>query len=42
MDDWPGPGNGFVEFTIEPGQGSVEVGNNLVKAQVVKSQSTFF
>ena len=41
MDDWPGPGSGFVEFTIEPGQGSVEVGNNLVKAQVVKSQSTF-
>ena len=41
MEDWPGPGNGFVEFTIEPGQGSVEVGNNLVKAQVVKSQSTF-
>lgn len=41
MEDWPGPGSGFVEFTIEPGQGSVEVGNNLVKAQVVKSQSTF-
>ncbi len=41
MEDWPGPGSGFVEFTIDPGQGSVEVGNNLVKAQVVKSQSTF-
>ena len=41
MEDWPGPGSGFVEFTIEPGQGAVEVGNNLVKAQVVKSQSTF-
>lgn len=41
MEDWPGPGSGFVEFTIEPGQGSLEVGNNLVKAQVVKSQSTF-
>ncbi len=41
MEDWPGPGSGFVEFTIEPGQGSIEVGNNLVKAQVVKSQSTF-
>ena len=41
MEDWPGPGSGFIEFTIEPGQGSVEVGNNLVKAQVVKSQSTF-
>lgn len=40
-EDWPGPGFGSVEFVVNPGEGAMKVGANLVKAQVVKSQSNF-
>lgn len=39
--DWPGPGFGTVEFTIDTGEGAISVANKLVKANVVKSQSAF-
>ena len=39
--DYPGPGTGKVEFTVESGEGPAEIGNNLVKADVVKSQAAF-
>lgn len=39
--DWPGPGFGMVEFTIDTGEGAISVANKLVKANVVKSQSAF-
>lgn len=39
--DYPGPGSGKVEFTVESGEGPAEVGNKLVKARVVKSQGAF-
>lgn len=39
--DWPGPGFGTVEFTIDTGEGAISVANKLVKENVVKSQSAF-
>ena len=39
--DYPGPGTGKVEFTVESGEGPAEIGNNLVKADVVKSQASY-
>lgn len=39
--DYPGPGTGKVEFTVESGEGPAEIGEKLVKADVVKSQAAF-
>ncbi|RBQ00153.1 endolytic transglycosylase MltG [Bifidobacterium xylocopae] len=39
--DWPGPGSGSVEFTVESGQGTDRIASNLVKADVVKSADAF-
>ncbi|BDR54584.1 hypothetical protein KIMH_06950 [Bombiscardovia apis] len=39
--DWPGPGSGSVEFSIETGQGADLIARNLVKAGVVKSSEAF-
>lgn len=41
IDDWPGPGEGSVSFTVENGEGVLKIGAKLVKAHIVKSQSTF-
>ncbi|TPF97023.1 hypothetical protein EP30_04895 [Bifidobacterium sp. UTCIF-39] len=39
--DYPGPGSGDVEFTVETGQNSVQIGDNLEKAGIVKSSAAF-
>lgn len=39
--DYPGPGSGAVEFTVESGEGPAEIGDKLVKADVIKSQGAF-
>ena len=39
--DWPGPGYGSVEFTVDTGEGAITVAEKLVKANVVKSQAAF-
>ncbi|PJM73016.1 hypothetical protein CS006_07155 [Bifidobacterium primatium] len=39
--DYPGPGSGNVEFTVENGQSSVDIGDNLEKQGIVKSSMAF-
>ncbi|PWG60787.1 endolytic transglycosylase MltG [Bifidobacterium catulorum] len=39
--DYPGPGSGSVEFTVENGQNSVQIGDSLTKAGIVKSSVAF-
>lgn len=41
LEDWPGPGEGSVVFSVEDGQGAVEIGDRLVKANVIRSQALF-
>ena len=41
MADWPGPGFGSVEFTVDTGEGAMVIGSKLVKAGIVKSQAAF-
>ncbi len=39
--DWPGPGFGAVEFTVDTGEGAITIAEKLVKANIVKSQAAF-
>ncbi len=39
--DYPGPGEGTVLFTVEQGQDATTIGENLVKAEVIKSAISF-
>ncbi|NMM98191.1 endolytic transglycosylase MltG [Bifidobacterium olomucense] len=39
--DYPGPGDGEVQFTVAEGEGAVEVANNLLKAEIIKSTAAF-
>lgn len=39
--DYPGPGYGEVEFTVDDGQSAAEVAQNLVEADVIKSAAAF-
>ncbi|OZG49970.1 endolytic transglycosylase MltG [Bombiscardovia coagulans] len=39
--DWPGPGNGSVEFSVQSGQGADIIAHNLTQAEVVKSSQAF-
>lgn len=39
--DYPGPGDGSVDFTVQSGQGAGEIAENLVKANIVKSAAAF-
>ncbi|MDF7663911.1 endolytic transglycosylase MltG [Bifidobacterium sp. ESL0763] len=41
MPDYPGPGYGEVQFTINTGEGTEHIAKRLVRAQVVKSATTF-
>lgn len=41
IQDYPGPGSGSVAFTVENGQGAVQVAQNLVDQDIVKSQAAF-
>lgn len=41
IEDWAGPGEGEVSFTVEQGQGGDVIAENLVKAGVVKSVAAF-
>ncbi|PLS24147.1 endolytic transglycosylase MltG [Bifidobacterium imperatoris] len=41
VEDYPGPGYGEVSFTVEDGQGAVEIAKNLLKADVIKSTDAF-
>lgn len=40
-DDYPGPGSGSVEVTIDVGETGAEIGQSLVDADVVKSLAAF-
>lgn len=40
-DDYPGPGSGSVEVTIDVGETGAEIGQSLVDADVVKSVAAF-
>lgn len=39
--DYPGPGYGEVDFTVDDGQGAAEIAQNLVEADVIKSAAAF-
>lgn len=39
--DYEGPGEGSVSFTIESGQGALQVAKNLVAQDIIKSQEAF-
>lgn len=41
IEDYPGPGYGEVSFTVEEGQGAVEIADGLLKAEVIKSAEAF-
>lgn len=41
IEDYTGPGDKEVTFTVESGQGAVEIAENLVKAKIVKSAAAF-
>ena len=41
VEDYPGPGDTDVAFTVKQGEGIMEVGANLVQQQIVKSADTF-
>lgn len=41
IEDYTGPGDKEVTFTVESGQGAAEIAENLVKAKIVKSAGAF-
>ena len=41
IEDYTGPGDKKVTFTVESGQGAAEIAENLVKAKIVKSAAAF-
>lgn len=41
IEDYMGPGDKEVTFTVESGQGAAEIAENLVKAKIVKSAAAF-
>lgn len=41
VDDYPGPGEGRVAFTVESGQGVAEIAEGLQRADVIKSVDAF-
>lgn len=41
VDDYPGPGEGDVAFTVESGQGVAEIAEGLQRADVIKSVDAF-
>lgn len=41
VDDYPGPGDGDVAFTVESGQGVAEIAEGLRRADVIKSVDAF-
>ena len=41
IEDYTGPGDKEVTFTVESGQGAAEIAENLVKAEIVKSAAAF-
>lgn len=41
IEDYTGPGDREVTFTVESGQGAAEIAENLVKAKIVKSAAAF-
>lgn len=41
IEDYTGPGDKEVTFTVEFGQGAAEIAENLVKAKIVKSAAAF-
>lgn len=41
IEDYTGPGDKEVTFTVESGQGTAEIAENLVKAKIVKSAAAF-
>lgn len=41
IEDYTGPGDKEVTFTVESGQGAAEIAENLVKAKIVKSAAAF-
>lgn len=41
IEDYPGPGSGEVQFTVETGQGAAQIAEALVSAEIVKSQAAF-
>lgn len=41
IEDYTGPGDKEVTFTVESGQGAAELAENLVKAKIVKSAAAF-
>ena len=41
VEDYSGPGDQDVSFTVESGQGASEIAQNLVKADIVKSVDAF-
>ncbi|MDK9933631.1 endolytic transglycosylase MltG [Bifidobacterium catenulatum] len=41
IEDYTGPGDKEVTFTVESGQGAAEIAENLVKAKIVKSVAAF-
>lgn len=41
IEDYTGPGDKEVTFTVESGQGAAEIAENLVKAKIVKSAASF-
>lgn len=41
VQDYPGPGNGSVEFTVQTGDSTATIGEGLVKAGIVSSTDVF-
>lgn len=41
VDDYPGPGTGSVDVTVDVGESGVDIGKSLVRAGVVKSEAAF-
>lgn len=39
--DYPGPGDGEVQFTVEDGQGADVIAKNLLKQEIIKSTAAF-
>ena len=39
--DYPGPGDGDVQFTVEEGQGADVIAKNLFKQKIIKSAAAF-
>lgn len=41
IEDYPGPGEGEVQFTVEQGQGATTIAENLYEAGIIKSPEAF-